>query len=344
MKLPNWRALNCKKHLLFAIKLSITVFILYAILSTVRIDDYRSVLISLSYHHLMYVSIFAVLQVLMLGFRWHLLAKSAGSGLSISHSIFGILISFFFSQGLPASIGGDAFRIWWHRKEGISTSNALKIIVLDRLYGMAALTLLCICSLMIFISLLGGTRETMLLLCVVVGFGISLSMIMLPWRFDLNHCLKRMLSNSHPKIKTLIRVLVEIQYSLMTQQSSLFLLIVSIGIHILVAIQVYVMGHALVPDQISLIKCLAAVPAALLISYMPFSIAGWGVREVAMVCTLGLFGVPPSIAIIISMLLGLIILSISFIGGLLWVLGGFRISFISERHKFNSDDSVGQNN
>ena len=54
----------------------------------------------------------------------------------------GTFISFFVSQGLVASVGADAYKIWWMRKREIAAKSGVKIILIDRIYGLVSLMLL----------------------------------------------------------------------------------------------------------------------------------------------------------------------------------------------------------
>jgi uncharacterized membrane protein YbhN (UPF0104 family) len=60
-------------------------------------------------------------------------------------------------------------------------------------------------------------------------------------------------------------------------------------------------------------------PVALLTS-LPISIGGWGVRETAMIGLLGLVGVPASAALVLSVELGLITMAASLPGLVFWFL------------------------
>ena len=60
----------------------------------------------------------------------------------------------------------------------------------------------------------------------------------------------------------------------------------------------------------------------LLISMIPVSIAGWGVREGAMIVAFGYAGLPQDQALAVSILLGLVLLGVGALGGLVWVLAG----------------------
>src|SRR6185437_9939286 len=137
----NSKIKTLKKMFYFVFKLIITIVILVYLLSLVPLNEYRHVLMLLSIKSVISILMLVIGQVFLLASRWYLLAKYQGSTLSISGAIYGILMSFFFSQGLPASIGGDAFRLWWHRREGIATDSALKIIFFDRIYGLFSLVI-----------------------------------------------------------------------------------------------------------------------------------------------------------------------------------------------------------
>ena len=52
---------------------------------------------------------------------------------------------------------------------------------------------------------------------------------------------------------------------------------------------------------------------------LPISIAGWGVRETAMVAFFGLIGVPAEGAVVLSILFGLVGIVVSLPGGAIWL-------------------------
>jgi uncharacterized membrane protein YbhN (UPF0104 family) len=76
-------------------------------------------------------------------------------------------------------------------------------------------------------------------------------------------------------------------------------------------------------------QCLAVVPPALLLSYLPISIAGWGTREVSMIFGFSLFGLPAADGFLVSIVIGVIILLVSLFGGALWVGAEVRGTFDS---------------
>ena len=73
-----------------------------------------------------------------------------------------------------------------------------------------------------------------------------------------------------------------------------------------------------------LVDCLVLMPPIVLVAGMPLSIAGWGLREGAMVAVFALVGVPMDGALLMSVLLGLLLLLVSLPGGLVLVFSEFR--------------------
>jgi glycosyltransferase 2 family protein len=61
------------------------------------------------------------------------------------------------------------------------------------------------------------------------------------------------------------------------------------------------------------------VPPVAFIQLLPVSLAGWGVREIALVVALGSFGVPAEAALAISVMMGFCLILIGLPGGLIWL-------------------------
>ena len=57
---------------------------------------------------------------------------------------------------------------------------------------------------------------------------------------------------------------------------------------------------------------------------MPVSLAGWGVREGAMIAMLGTIGVAASEALSLSVAIGIVALVASLPGGIIWLATGNR--------------------
>ena len=74
--------------------------------------------------------------------------------------------------------------------------------------------------------------------------------------------------------------------------------------------------------NITLLDCLVLVPPVMLVTTLPISIAGWGVREGAMVAAFGFVGVPAQESLLLSLLFGVLGIVVALPGGLIWLAGG----------------------
>ena len=65
---------------------------------------------------------------------------------------------------------------------------------------------------------------------------------------------------------------------------------------------------------------LLLIPLVALVTVLPISIAGWGLRESAMVVALGLVGMPAAAAFSLSVLSGLVAMASGLPGGVIWLV------------------------
>lgn len=312
-----------KNSLLFWAKLGITGVILYFVLRQVPVADYKHAFSLLTPQTLAFLVSTVILQVFILAYRWsYLTFLTTNSKLPIIEAFVGTLMSFFFSQGLPASIGGDAFRVWWVSKRGISTNSAMKVVFFDRIYGLIALTLACAGSVLLYFTFVGkNSTQVSSLIGVILLASAILGLFVVPFKMGLSKYFVNAARYLPSWITSVVHWLLQSRDSLRQHnmvQSSI-LVGTSLLTHCIVILQAYIIGRILSPDTINFVICLLAVPPALFISYMPFSIAGWGVRETSMVMAFGLFGVKASAAIIISLTIGMAVLVTSLIGGVFWI-------------------------
>ena len=83
--------------------------------------------------------------------------------------------------------------------------------------------------------------------------------------------------------------------------------------------------------DIALLSVLCAFPLVMLISALPFSFAGWGLREGAMVVVFASLGVPKETSLVISIVFGVSLFLSSLVGVGLW------LTRTQEANSFKSD-------
>jgi uncharacterized protein (TIRG00374 family) len=228
----------------------------------------------------------------------------------------------FFSQGLPASIGGDMFRIWWLvRESSADGAEAAHIVLLDRIVGFLSLIALSAISLVLIVRTIEGVGLASVVLIVAVSAAGAL-LLLLPVPRTVVVAWQTLLQRLPPKLRSILEWMAELKRLVMRLCADARLCVTSFTIGIAVHLQTvaiaYLVVHAL-GYSLAVWQCLAIIPPVMLLAYLPISIAGWGTREATLMFGLQLFGVPPTGGFVASVLIGIIILAVSLFGGALWL-------------------------
>lgn len=250
---------------------------------------------------------------LAVALRWHLILSAAAPSPGLPTLLKLVFVGLFFNQVLPTGVGGDAVRAWRCSKLGIGLGAAVRSILLDRAWGYAVLVILYVAVLPSLWQVLPETGEragvVAVLAAALVGLLGLVSLDRLP----------RPLSG--------LRVIAPFA-ELSRQSRRLFMYPGRCGAVLglsFLTIALTIVAFKLIADSIgtrlSLGTWAMVVPPVTLIQLLPVSLAGWGVRETALVVALGSFGVPAEAALATSILLGLCMILAGLPGGLIWLAG-----------------------
>ncbi|MBY0407379.1 MAG: flippase-like domain-containing protein, partial [Rickettsiales bacterium] len=89
--------------------------------------------------------------------------------------------------------------------------------------------------------------------------------------------------------------------------------------HICYSVSAFVMAQSLgIP--MTVMQSMAFIPLIMLVTTIPISIGGWGLREASMVGLLGLVGIQAEAALMLSIQLALLFMFISLPAGVIWML------------------------
>ncbi len=264
------------------------------------------------------ISVF-VIQSVVIVWRWQAVMRAMNSGLPFLKTLAITYMGLFFNQALPSSVGGDAVRIYKAYKSGMDLNSAINGVMLDRVATMLGLVLLVIVAVPFFSNRLGPEETQWILpavLLLAVGGVAGLVALMyldnLPTRF------------SHYRVVHGLALLAaDTRRVFLSPKYALSVLLISLIGHANVTFGIYLIAVAL-DIGISWVDCMVLMPPVLLMTTLPISIAGWGVREGAMVAMLALIGVPSEAALVLSILIGLAAVLTSLPGGLVWILSGDR--------------------
>lgn len=291
--------MNPLKIGLLSLKLLITGGLLWYVFSKV---DLGPVAVRLENLHLGYAAIAIVvlmLQLLLSGLRWYIVGNMIGANIRIGLALRLILVGQFFNQILPSSVGGDGVRAWLISREGISISHALRSVVCDRASALVVMTLIVAITLPIVI--LSGTASIphgWPLAITVNTITVAGLLFLFLWSEKFSAWLIKL-----PLMRPLGILILDLRSVLSLSGKGLCAVCLTIAIQSLLVTNIYLIALSL-GYEFSLVQLLM-LPVVLLLSSIPISFAGWGLRESVMVAGLGFVGIQEADSLAISVSFGI---------------------------------------
>lgn len=245
----------------------------------------------------------SVATVFVLAWRWRIVAaRLAGSDrlpgmLSFIRIIW---VGLAVNQVLPTVVGGDALRSALLARRGVPTARAVTSVIVDRLYGLLGVAVLCLLGL----PLLGhGLAISTLQTVALVGAAIFATALLL------------FFARRHWTSATTF--LAGLGNLLSWRINAVVIAAAVIG-H-LMNIAVFLMISQALGISLPLLPAIAVMALVLLATALPLSIAGWGLREITLVQAFGYLGAGTDKIILASVIYGLLLLFAQALGFLLLV-------------------------
>ena len=304
-----------KRHIALALKFVVSGGLIWFLIDGVDLGAARDRILGADHKYIGLAFLVTIVQVGICVVRWRSVLGAIGAMLSFMDGIRLYFISFFFNQALPSSVGGDAVRVYRAYKEGLTLSCAINSVMLERVATVLGLILLVVIATPFFIDRVGSNEAAWIIPSVtVLGIGGLVGLIFLMFLDRLPPKL------SHWRLVRGLAVLASDSRRVFLSPFNAFKTIGwSLAGHINVALATYLLGLS-IGLEITWLDCMVLMPPVLLVMTLPISIAGWGVREQAMVTAFGLIGVPGEGALVLSIMFGLMGLLLGLPGGIVWLL------------------------
>jgi len=286
----------------FLIRLLVTVSILAVILRSIDIRQAWQVAARARLEWLLLALLMQFGSTALAAYRWQLIMRNLGFGQTFPFYWNSYFKGMFFNQGLPTSIGGDALRVLDVAGCGFRKRDALVGIVIDRITGLGALLLLALMAHLVNPDLLPEQISHPIVWLVAAGLlgFVGLSFLgRLPW-------LAR-----HPQLVVLKTVSDRLLQAVSLHR--LLLLASSLLVPLLAMLTFFAVGQAL-GLRYDLVTYFAIVPPALVLTVIPISIAGWGVREGVLVGLFSLIGADKTVVLMMSLAYGILLILASLPG------------------------------
>jgi uncharacterized membrane protein YbhN (UPF0104 family) len=301
-----------RRILLSTIKILISVALLYFALSKVNLFELASRINITSVGWLALAIAVTLLQLVVGVLRWREVSDACHAPLAFGQAIRFNLIGTFFNQTLPSSIGGDAVRLWLVARDGAGWRAATYSIFVDRAIGLIALAIIIVASLPWSYELIGDPKGRAALALVdfaalAAGLGF-LVLGALPWPW-----LKRWWGTHHLHACAVIADRV-----LFSRDRGPKVAILSQLVHVLTVTIAWCVVQS-IAAPVSFGQTFQLIPPVMLITMLPISIAGWGVREATMGLAFGYAGLMTNEGVNVSLLFGAVSFLVGAFGGLVWI-------------------------
>ncbi|MCS6975698.1 MAG: flippase-like domain-containing protein [Gemmatales bacterium] len=246
-------------------------------------------------------------------YRWKLLAQAVGFTTPLHRLIALYFVGMFFNLFLPTSMGGDVVRAWLLAGKPGRRWPAILSVFSERFAGLMMLLLLACLASLVNVRVLPWWSLLLVWGATAGGFLFVLLLPLLGRRFQRFREMTHALSLYRSQHRTLAVV------------SGLSLLVQIAGI-----LQVWILSQALGLDA-PWTTLAVVVPLVTLLTMLPISVNGVGVREAFLMLLLAPVGVSEAQAVALGLLWLAMLATASLLGGIVFVVGGFTQLYREEQ-------------
>jgi hypothetical protein len=309
--------MNINRALLAGLRFFIAFAIIYYLFSKIPLQNVISIVLSTKVSYLFFAFLLTIISQLITGYRLKFFTDKQGMSFSF-YQVFEInLATLFYGLILPGgNITGGAIRFYKLSSQDKKMAEALASLALDRVTATVAL---CVVGIVFWLIHLPSNSGYLLFIMAVVLFGlILLSLSILVGKNPLPATMNIGLKNNSlisRGIKTFLDTMKRFQR--ISLGSIAFILSISIISQILGVIVYYILASSLNIDisflALGWIRCIVV-----LITMIPISVSGVGIREGSILLLLRNYGIREEDALAFSLLIfAVTIVMIGLIGGII---------------------------
>ena len=310
--LPPAQSLSKGHGAILALKILVTLACFWYLFRHIDLAELRRTLPGFEVQWGVLAVLLLMLEIPLVALRWLEIVnvlKIRGDRVTFFWMSMATAIGQFFGQILPV-VAGDGVRVWFLTRVGTDWRDAAASVVIDRCVGIGLLLAFAFTILLLpsnFDLFRGQWSEVVAALGVMLLVGV----IGLVLGARLSPALAE---RRHAKW---IATFFTGAYRVVFGPRSAAILGIGCLIHALTIIAVWSLGHAL---HLALSPIDAAMLFAVMVgvTLVPFSVGGWGLRELAMVSLFGNYGLTPERALLFSIYFGLVCVVASLPGAVAW--------------------------
>jgi glycosyltransferase 2 family protein len=286
------------------LKIAISVATIIIVFHEINLQTFIEQLLRIKISWFMLAIAIQILSAIIAAWKWEKIMSFMGYHPRLKFYIQSYFIGTLFNQALPTSVGGDAVRIADAHKLGAGLRKAFYGVMVDRYYGTVGLTVLNIFPIFWLHQRFPNHIFYLIVVIIVLVSGGLLAALLI----GKIHFLNRF---------KLTRLFYELSQAIVSNAHSLprisLLLVLGILANLLTIIAIQFIAISL-GIQVSLLQLMAVIPAVTLITLLPISFAGWGIREGAMITFLLFLHIPKTAILSLSVLYGVMLILASLPG------------------------------
>lgn len=300
-----------KRALALALRLLVTLLVFWLIFRAIDLDGVLQTMVGAAPGMLLWGLLFQLASTVLASWRWKLVMQRLGFGRDFVFYLRSYFKGAFFNQGLPTSVGGDALRVLDVARTGHRKRDAFYSVAVDRGLGLAGLLVFNLLAHLLAPELL--PRQAFVAINAIVLLGLlGFAAI---WYLHRLHVLERWMPT-----RVLLRISQRLAAVLQDGRDLAVQLGLSLAIHLLALLAIYCIGRS-VGLEFGLLTYMVIVPPVILLTLVPVSLAGWGVREGGMIGLFALIGADQTLVLSMSILYGMTLI-VSSLPGLYAYLTG----------------------
>lgn len=294
-----------------ALKVALTAVLLGGLFVAVDLESLARVLRAADARWVALAVVVLLAQTLVLAWRFALLSHVLGRALGVRRAVELSFVGVLFNQALPSAVGGDAVRGWRLAASGWPWWSAASAVLVDRASGVVLLALLAAAAATFepthalrWLALpLWGIAAVCAAAFAALALGDRLPVLPRAWRARVTAA----------GVSATARAAV-------APRAALGLAVLSAASHALAALAICAIAIALgFGGDAGLPTIAAAAVCVLLVTMIPLSFAGWGVREAGAVWVFGLVGLSRETALAVSLVFGAALLVAALPGIAFWL-------------------------
>ena len=301
------RFLSPKVLIISAIQIALTVVLLVALARVLDPAKLRQLLQAANPVWLTVGFIILTTQQIISAERWRLVVVALSAPqYRMWFYLFWQGLSMLCSMVLPSIIGADLVRTYaLSGRTPIGT--VVRIVLIDRALGLLALATLVMVSVLVLPGFFSA--QPLLLLSVAIAVCGPATYLVLTRLVPRLRGTQRLVLAARELGLDLKRTV--------EGKGSTRVILISLSLHLLSVFAFLALGNAIGMPEVDFVHYLAIVSCALLVTIIPISIGGWGIRESALVIGFGLVSVEPERAFTLSATFGLLVMLSSAVVALL---------------------------